>query len=320
MPTMRACSTLLCAGLLLAAPLSRADTLATTNQAALARAFALPALGQARAAPEGEWRLAFDIATEFVNKQSGGEQLLLDGESQRWALGWRRGLAKTWELGVEVPLLHTGGGFMDDVVENWHDAFGLPNGGREQAPQDRYRYAYARDGEVVLDTEDDGTALGDVSLQLGRMLSEDLALRALLKLPTGDEDRLGGGNLGGALWADWALPIAPGAGWGGFLSAGLSANEQAEALEDQQRALVPFGGVGLDVRLLDSLQALAQLYLHGPLYEDSAIAALEDAGAMLTLGGRWCAQRQTCVELSFSEDLAVGVSPDFSLRLALRLR
>lgn len=305
---------------MLASPPLRADTLGTSNQGALARAFALPALGHAQLASASQWQFAFEIATEFVNKQTDSEALLLDGESQRGSLGWRGGLGADWDVGIEIPVLHTGGGFMDSLVEDWHDTFGLPNGGRENAPQDRYRYAYARDGSVVLDTDEDGTALGDVRVDLGRAIGEGFALRAQLKLQTGDADRLGGGNFGGALWSDWALPFGAASRWGGFLSAGLSANEQANALESQQNEFVPFGGLGLDLRLLDSLQALAQVYLHGPLYEDSEIAALERAGAMLTLGGRWCLRDDTCVDLSFSEDLAVGVSPDFSLRLALQLR
>lgn len=320
---MRASFVLLCAvslTSLFASPAARADSLAATNQAALARAFALPALGRAAPAVDGQWSLAFDIATEFVDKEAGGEALLLDGESQRWALGWRGGIAEGWDIGIEIPLLHVGGGFMDGLVEDWHDLFGLPNGGREDAPQDRYRYAYTRDGVVVLDTEDDGTALGDVRVGIGRALGDGLMLRAELKLPTGDEDRLAGGNFGGALWTDWALPFDAASRWGGFLSAGVSANEKADALESQQNEIVPFGGVGLDLRLLDSLAALAQLYFHAPLYDETEIAALDRPGAMLTLGGRWCAGGGTCVELSFSEDLAVGVSPDFSLRFALRLR
>lgn len=310
---------LLC-GVLIASPLSAADPLATTNQGALARSFALPALGYTAPARSREWRAAFDIATEFVNKQAGGESLLLDGESQRWALSWRGGIADGWDAGIEVPLLHVGGGFMDNIIEDWHDFFGLPNGGREDAPQDRYRYAYTRNGAVVLDATEDGTALGDVHLGVGRALGECLMLRGQLKLPTGDEDRLGGGNFGAALWTDWALPVGADARWGGFLSAGVSMNEKAAVLESQQNEVVPFGGVGFDVRLIDSLQALAQLYLHGPLHDDAQIGALDGAGVQLALGGRWCPRERSCVELSFQEDLAVGVSPDFSLRFALLLR
>lgn len=306
--------------LLLAGPLQAATPLDTTNQAALARAFALPSLGHTQAVRDSQWRLALDLSTEFVNKQSGGEALLLDGESQRWSLGWRAGIGEGWDLGVEVPLLYVDGGFMDDLVEDWHDFFGLPNGGRENVQQDDYRYAYTRNGAAVLDNRDDGTALGDVRVDLGRALREGWMLRAQIKLPTGDDDRLAGGNLGAALWTDWALPVEPGAGWGGFVSAGLSANEKADALEDQQRELVPFGGAGLEVRVLDALALLGQLYLHGPLYEDSQIAALHRAGVQLALGGRWCPRERSCLELSFQEDLAVGVSPDFSLRLAVSLR
>ncbi len=143
-------------------------------------------------------------------------------------------------------------------------------------------------------------------------------LRGLLKLPTGDEDELTGGNVGGAVWADMALPFDPGSRIGGFASAGVSVNEKSDVLEDLQNEVLPFGAVGLDARLLPALKGFVQLYAHGPLYDDTDIQALKRPGLQLTLGGRWCAGgKSPCAELSFQEDLVVASSPDFSLRFAL---
>lgn len=313
---------LLAGALLLAAPALPAQPLGLRNEAALARAFALPGLGETTLAPtRASVRLSFDIASEFVDESRADEVLLLDGETHRYALRVRRALGAHADWNLEIPVLHVGGGFMDAIIENWHDAFGLPNGGREDAPRDRYRYHYRRDGVVRFDTGDAGTALGDVLLGAGYALRDGLVLRGQLKLPTGDEDRLAGGNAGAAVWLDGALPFAAGAPWSGFVAAGLSANEEGEVLPDSQETLVPFGGIGLELRLLPSLAVLTQLYAHAPLYGDSDLAAFERPGVQFALGGRWCpGPGQRCVELSFQEDVAVAASPDFSLRLALLLR
>lgn len=299
-----------------------AEPLGVRNEAALARAFALPGLGYTSlASADLGWRLSVDLASEFVDKQRGGESLLLDGETHRYAVRLAQGWGDSLDWTLDIPVVHVGGGFMDGLIENWHDTFGLPQGGRDQAPRDRYRYRYTRDGQTVLDTPRTGTSLGDVQVGVGYGLDPGLVVRAQLKLPTGDEDRLSGGNFGAAAWLDWALPFEPGSAWGGFFSGGLSGNERGKVLRDQQQTWIPFAGVGLDLRVLPNFTALTQLYVHAPLYDDSDVAALEQPGVQFALGGRWCpGAGPQCVELSFQEDLAVGVSPDFTLRLALQVR
>lgn len=299
-----------------------AASLQTSNQAALARSFALPALGDttALAAGAGAWRFALDLSSEYVFDQEGGEELLLDGETQGYSLQYRRGGPEGFEWGVEIPLIHAGGGFMDGLIENWHDAFNLPDGGRDAAARDRYRYRYVREGVTVLDLDEGGTRLGDVRLGAGLRLGEALGLRGQLKLPTGEEDRLTGGNWGGALWTELGLPFPRDSGLDGQLSAGLSVNEDAKLLDGLQNTLIPFGGLGLGYQAWSAVEIIGQLYLHAPLYENTEIDALKRPGALLGLGLRGCAARGPCLELSFQEDLAVGASPDFSLHFALSSR
>src|SRR3546814_14450901 len=111
----------------------------TFNQAALARFAPLPT-PQADSTDSG-YRIALDWTNEYVVDQSGGEDLLLDGESLRLGLNGRIRHGQ-WLFGAELPLLFTGGGSLDGLIENWHDWFGLPNGGREQRPRGKYAYRY----------------------------------------------------------------------------------------------------------------------------------------------------------------------------------
>ena len=62
------------------------------NQAALARAFALPALGQAGVLDRGQqrWRASLDWTNEFVVDQTADASVLEDGETQRYALDWAK--------------------------------------------------------------------------------------------------------------------------------------------------------------------------------------------------------------------------------------
>lgn len=292
----------------------------TFNQAALSQGFALPVVGETTVLEAGASRSLWtlDLSSEYHEDQAGGESLLLDGETTRLAWRYTQG-AGDWEWGFELPVVHVGGGFLDSFIEGWHDFFGLPNGGREFAPQDRYRYRYERDGAVVLDRGEEGWALGDVRLSAGWAVSETMVLRGELKLPTGDEDKLTGGVLGGAVWGDWALPFDKASGWSGFASLGLSANQKGDAIEDQQNNLIPFGGAGLFYRLIPQLELGAQYVMHGALYDDTEIDALKKPGGQIVFGGRWLGKGWG-LDLAVQEDLITNSSPDFSVHLALRLQ
>ena len=108
---------------------ARADSLSTTNQSTLARSFALPAVGHSAPVKSSRLTGSIDLTSEFVDKQEANEAILLDGETQRYALRFDQALGARADWSLEVPLLHTGGGFMDGPIENWHDLFGLPQGG-----------------------------------------------------------------------------------------------------------------------------------------------------------------------------------------------
>src|SRR5690606_33387262 len=102
-------------------------------------------------------------------------------------------------------------GFLDGLVEEWHEALGMPQSGRDALPRDRLRFFYARGSRALVDLRDATGGVGDVRLLAAWPLvqRERLAtsLRASLKLPTGDAGRLLGSGA-----ADLALSLAAGCG------------------------------------------------------------------------------------------------------------
>ncbi len=286
------------------------------NQAALARAFALPSLGQAGVLDAGlqQWRASLDWTNEFVLDQTDDASVLEDGETQRYALNWRRGLGHDLEVSAELPLLITGGGILDGVIENWHNLFGLPDGGRDAAPHHQYHYQYIRNGQTLLDVDSATVGVGDVTLGGGWQLRPGLALRAMAKLPTGDAGRLLGGNPGGALWADY-YPFAASARWSGFLSAGASLNGADDTLGAQHHPYVAFGGAGVGYRLVARWQVQGQIYAHSQLYRDSSLSPLHKEGLQMALGARYEVSGSTAITAGFQEDLVTDSSPDVSFHL-----
>lgn len=291
------------------------------NEAALSRTTALPQIGQALVLNRGEVSTHFgvDWSNEYVQRQNARENLTLDGETGHIDWGLRYGVARGIEVGIDIPLLLTGGGVLDGLIEGWHSAFGLANGGREQVARNQFRYRYTRDGVTLLDVEHGGKRLGDIELNAGVALGPALALRALVKLPSGSESSLTGGNSGGALWLDFD-PFGNSARWFGFVSAGASYNEKSKILPEQQEQLVGLAGVGVGYRVFRRVALAAQVYGHTALYHDSEINALTRPGGQLVVGGRISVAPHLSLDLGVEEDVSVNSSPDFGIHFGLNYR
>jgi hypothetical protein len=296
------------------------DALPAYNQGTLARSFALPALGQSRVLGAGQSAFAadYDLTTEYYADSNASENLVIDGETSAFAFSWRQGIGRDVELSARLPLLIVGGGFMDHFIQQWHKTFGLPNGGREFARNDVRQYSYSVNGVTVLDERRSGTTLGDVELGAGWKLADGIALRGMLKLPTGSKHRLTGGNWGGAVWGDFALPFATYSDFDGFASLGATLAQKSDVLPQQQKTVAVFGGAGMGYRLTSAFELRSQLYAHSALYKNTDLDGLKKPGLQLTLGGSYRWSPGTSLDVFFQEDAVTNSSPDFSLHLGLR--
>jgi hypothetical protein len=291
------------------------------NSGALARQFALPPLGNPTIAAPGhtESQFTLDFMNEFVREGlCDAECVVLDGETARLRVDYRQGMGQGWDFTMSAPLLSTGGGFLDGSIEQWHDWFNLPNGGREQVPRKEYHYQYQRDGATLLDVTESEVCLGDVNLGLGTKLGDQTALRMLAKLPTADADLLCGGNLGGAAWLDIALSLPR--GWDGYFAAGASYNERGEVLPALQNRVVYFGGVGVLAPLGATVRLHLEVQAHSRLYHDSELTPMAKMGVPLTIGLQFGGQRGGSFEVGFQEDPVLNSSPDFVAYMAATYR
>jgi len=290
------------------------------NEAAIARGFALPALGDGPLPDRGRLTQQFDLdfINEFFLGNSSRDSLETDGEAERLAWRGRYGIAPRWEVGLTVPFYFTSGGFLDSTIESWHHFFGLPNANRADRPDRQIVYRYTRDGVTLLDVHDSAEGIGDLRLQAGYAASDLIVIRTQLKLPTGSSSHLlGNGAVGGATWVDFTMPFPAGSRFSGFASAGLSYNATGDVLAPLQRHVIPFGAVGLSCRLFGELSAAVQYAIHGKLYENSTLAPLDSIGAPLSFGLDYRFTNQMRLEALIQEDSSVYASPDFVLHFAL---
>lgn len=303
----------------------------TQNQSPLVQIFGLPSIGEASVVPrrQVDARLIVDLANNYVNDSNRRESILLDGESTRIALDLRYGIARGFECGVEIPYIILGGGFLDGFIEGYHSTFGFPQGGRDQAPQNRLLYVYQRDGRQRLKIDSSSTGLGDIRLNGGWQLYQGenkperaVALRTSLKLPTGDSGELhGSGSTDLSVWItagdDWKLSVGH---FTLFGAVGMMGMTDGDILQDQQRNWVGFGGLGAGWSPRSWIAFKVQTNAHTSFYRDSELREVNAVSVQLIVGGTIAFSDKTTLDIGVAEDLIVNTAPDVVFHFALRRR
>jgi len=304
----------------------------STNQSPLVQIFGLPADSNATVTPSGHLSVSLtqDVASDYTVSRTAREQIVLDGESYRWTLAARYGFAERFEAGVEIPYVLYGGGFLDSFVIEWHNFFGLPQGGRDSAPKNRLRFNYFKDGVQKIRMEQADSGIGDISLTGGMSIYEvrdkdshdSLALRASLKLPSGDS-----GSLRGSGSTDMNLSLCGSMNnfteWGAlgvFGSLGGMVMTKGSVLADQQNNVVGFGTAGLGWGPAEWISFKFQLDWHTPFYHDSSLDEVSKGSLMLISGGALRLPGDYRLDIGVSEDVAVATAPDVAFHLGLSKR
>ena len=291
-------------------------------------AYATPAsFGACALAPGAtEAILSMDMASHMTAARSASERLSLDGETYRPSFALRHGVGEGWDYTIEVSAVAHDGGVFDGFIESWHSVFGLPQGGRDEAPRDRLRIGYVRDGHARVDIDRAAASPGDLALGIGRALgpsllgNDGLALRGVLRLPTGDGDALAGtGGLSAALWAETSGALF-GPDWLYGAAAGALAAKPPPALSGTGRGLVGFARLGITWRPLDDLALSVQAEIASSAWR-SALAPLGGPSILFGMGGRLKLTERAALEIAVTEDDGWRrAAPDIGLRAAIRWR
>lgn len=275
--------------------------------------------------PAGAWSAAwvFDLANNSIAEDASGEDIVIDGETYRLAFDLRYGLRDGVDLGLAVPLLAHRDGVLDGVIWEWHELFGFTNKERRDFARNSLHYAYARDGEPLVDIADPTGGLGDLRLSAGWRISADpartLSLRLGVKLPTGDEARLLGSGTtdlsmqligaDAALLSRWRARL--------FWSAGVLRLGGGGPLDELRRTWVPLGSAAIERPLWGRVSFKAQLDAHGPVYR-SGLDTFGDSAVQIVAGVGIGLGRAGALDLAIVEDMSVDPTPDFGLHLSWR--
>ena len=310
--------------LLAAQSVAASEPLYVKNLSPVAGLLGLPAQRTASVDTAGQFNLALhgSLASHYISEGSGDEYLNLDGETGRLALEVRYAISDNLDVQLELPWLKHSGGNLDSLIDNWHDFWGMSDGGRSNVEQDLLDYRYRGEDNFLL--EDDSSGLGDTSLSLGyRFYGDEEASASIVvgyKFGTGDEDKFLGSGADDAYLAlrfsgdqRSDLPLR----WHGQL--GYLYAGESELIENIQEQHLWFAGLGLDWRLGESWSLLGQVDAHAAP-ADSDIKGIGETAVMLTVGARWRFAEQWALDLSLVEDIQVETAPDVVFQAGVRWR
>jgi hypothetical protein len=303
-----------------AAPAQAPSPFATSDRNPLVAVHGLPDSGNLFPSAGGGFNLSvdFDAANTLHDEQHDDERLFVDAESRRLTL--RLGYAlDDWLIEVSVPYIEHDGGSLDAFIDEFHAAFGFPDGGRGGQPTDRLSFEYTNEGETVLQFDDARAGLGDISVALGRPVggaaNHGSVAWVQLKTTTGSASELtGSGAPDLAVWLAGWRRFAP--RWAGYAAGGALIMGEGEVLAEQQRDWTLFGRAGGEYLPIPWLALQAELAVHGPLYDSDT--DLLGESAQITMGGWLRAFGNSRVHIAVSEDIHVGSASDVVFHLGWR--
>lgn len=268
--------------------------------------------------------LSLEITSNFAGKTRDSDTGFFDGETHLTTLSVGRsvGAERRFEVGVEIPYMRHTGGHLDGFIDGFHDVFGFPDSGRAAAARGVLDYRVVVDGTTYADIQNGQGHMGDVRAWFGyqglRDANRSLALRGMLKLPTGKMASLSGsGGTDVALWAEYAnaralralrLELS--------LMAGAVLLGKGDLAPGRQRDVAGIFHFGLQLPLGKRVRLHAQLDAHTELL-DTAVAQIGGAALQGTLGGRIELSRRFWLDLGVVENLTTKSAPDVTFQIVL---
>jgi hypothetical protein len=296
--------------------------LQVTNQSPFVQLFGMPAAESATVLQSGQEssHISFNWANNYTTGNNPTEAILLDGESARLDIRWRYGF-DLWEFGIDVNYSRLSGGSLDSFIENWHDWFGLPNGGREDVSQNQLQYLYLRNGMPLTNITESHSGFGDTrftgAYQLENIGRFTLALRGGIKIPTGKREHFLSSdgvdaNLSLVVGDDLSLQRYRASY---FFTLGSLWTADGEILPQYRQNSAVYYNAGLIKDVYDKWQLKVQIDGHTKLYE-SNLNQLGDA-MQLSIGGSYQLNRDLKLDFAVVEDVITDSSSDVNFHIGL---
>lgn len=280
---------------------------------------------RATVAEPGEWGAAVDFSYSSIYEVDTvpGESVRFDGETLRGAARLRYGLAPRTDVEVELAAVYATSGFLDQFIREFHDAFDLPQAGRDDTPDDQYDMSLRHDGALFYELEEDRVSFGDLPVVVTRQVRDEdregpaVAVRFGVELPTGSEDR---GASNGELDYGLGVLLERSVGrWTWTGAADVLLPGQPDAWDDAGVDVEPMAELqaGGEYRWSDRLSLLLQLNFTTHVTREFTVEEFDTAILDLGLGCSYDAFEGGRVDFALKEDVVAATGPDFGVYLGV---
>jgi len=301
---------------------ARGNPFLVRNQHPLVALYGLPSPLPARLPAADTTHVAGVVNwSNFAVTESHGEtSVTLDGEVFETRLHLDRSFADRFAVHGELAYRHLSEGSLDGAVDTWHRIFGLPDGARDQLPDDQLLLEYRTGSQSPLFIDQSVGGIADIPLAVGYQLvvSETNAASAWLtvKLPTGKaEDFTGSGAVDVALTVAAQQRVAE--RWQLFGQANVAWLGDGDVLPEQQESYAWAALAGASWNAWRALDLTLQLEANSAVL-DTGVEELDGDAVVLTFGGTYRTTGGWQFDLGVSEDVEVDASPDVVFNIAAR--
>ena len=294
-------------------------------------ALTLMAFRPRRAATQPQGELAWGVQGAWSDIEeiqrnpswSPTESVAFDGETVRVTVRGRYGVGERTDLEIELPFLYAFGGNLDKIIEKYHALLGLPDGSREEYPDDQYEMRVESGGDVLYDLEGNRLGVGDVPIFLTVAVREEdrrgpgIALRGGVELPTGSESRgfgngavdFGFGAIGERTWGRWTV-----SGGTDLVFPGQSDRLEAADAKHRYQNMYSFK-LGGEFRWNDHLSVIAATVWTSRMIHSLALEEITSEVFDVGAGFVWDVGANSHLAISFHEDIVAATGADLTLQV-----
>ena len=273
-----------------------------------------------KAEMESSMSYSLSHSSTYTVQSSGSWLMNLDMEITELNFRYKRTLNDFIEIGLDIPVIYTGAGFMDGFLESYHDTFGFSDYGRSARPHNDFLYTVRKNGNLIVQGKS-GFGLGDIRLALKKpLITSDglnLSIKADVELPVGDAKKgFGNGSVdaGLSILLDKSISEKIMTYWNfGGIFAGDVRGHQTLDIEN-----FIYGGAAIEAQINEKLSLLAQVMGQTAIYPTTDLLAVDRDAWMMALGGRYHVGKGS-LELSLTEDINTSGAPDFIFNLTYKI-
>jgi hypothetical protein len=243
----------------------------------------------------------------------------LDMEITELNLRFRKSIKDFIELGVEVPIFSFNSGFMDGFLNSYHDAFGFPDYGRSNRPDNEFLYEVRRNGDLVVKGKNGHIGLGDIRLTFKKpLLNSDpaISIKGDIELPTGDaKTGYGNGSIdaGIAVLMDKRLSEY----FKSYLNIGAVFPGDLRGHERINLREFFYSGAAIEASIWKNISLIGQVFVQESPLPKTDISSVDRLAVLLSLGARYSSGNNN-FEFSLTEDPNTSGAPDFTMNFSFK--